>query len=166
MAYWVATQLQPRRERVAEHFLRLFGFEVYLPRVRRYQIRWHRRIETLRPYFPGYGFTRIELQWHSIKQVPGVIRVVQIGADEPARVPDEVIDALRARERDGAIDPPEEKSSRRLPKVGDRLQVVHGPFAGHSGLCAAVSGRRVDVLLLIFKTARRVEIERSAVRIV
>ncbi len=52
MAYWAATQLQPRRERVAEHFLRLFGFEVYLPRVRRYQIRWHRRIEMLVPLFP------------------------------------------------------------------------------------------------------------------
>jgi hypothetical protein len=33
MAYWSATQLQPHRERVVEHFLQQFGFEVYLPQV-------------------------------------------------------------------------------------------------------------------------------------
>jgi hypothetical protein len=33
-----------------------------------------------------------------------VIRVVRIGDDEPVHVLDKVIDALRARERDGAID--------------------------------------------------------------
>jgi hypothetical protein len=45
MPYWAVTQLQPHRERVAEHFLGQFGFEVYLPRVRRHLIRWRRRIE-------------------------------------------------------------------------------------------------------------------------
>jgi hypothetical protein len=38
--------------------------------------------------------TRIELQWHGVKQRPGVIRLVRIGNDEPAHVPDKVIDAL------------------------------------------------------------------------
>jgi hypothetical protein len=45
------------RERVVEHFLRLFGFEVYLPRIRRYQIRYHRRVEFQTPLFAGYCFT-------------------------------------------------------------------------------------------------------------
>jgi hypothetical protein len=48
---WAATQLQAHRERVAEHFLQQFGFEVYLPRVRRHRIRWRRRIEYFTPYF-------------------------------------------------------------------------------------------------------------------
>jgi len=39
MAYWAATQTQAHRERVAERFLKQFGFEVYLPRVWQ---RWHR----------------------------------------------------------------------------------------------------------------------------
>jgi hypothetical protein len=62
---------------VAERFLKQFGFEVYLPRVWQ---RWHRfgrRIQVRAPYFPGYCFTRIELQWHNVKQCPGVIRVGQ-----------------------------------------------------------------------------------------
>ena len=33
MAYWAATQTEAHRERVAERFLKQFGFEVYLPRV-------------------------------------------------------------------------------------------------------------------------------------
>lgn len=102
---------------MAEHFLKQFGFEVYLPRVRRYQVRYHRRVETLRPYFSGYCFTRIELQWHDVKECPGVIRLVRSwGHDEPVHVPDEVIDALRKRERDGAIDLPNEKRGRKNPE--------------------------------------------------
>ncbi|MBO0912670.1 MAG: hypothetical protein J2P13_12835 [Acidobacteria bacterium] len=38
-------------------------------------------IELLVPFFPGYCFTRIELQWHDIRGCPGVIRVVKAGGD-------------------------------------------------------------------------------------
>jgi hypothetical protein len=34
-----------------------------------------------------------------------VIRVVRSGSDEPAHVPDEIINAIRKRERNGAIEP-------------------------------------------------------------
>jgi transcription antitermination factor NusG len=162
VAYWAATQLQPRRERKAQHFLELFGYEVYLPRVRRYWIRHHHRVEVLRPYLPGYCFTRIELQWP--RQCPGVIRLVKIG-DEPARVPDEVIDAIRRLERDGAIDPPQREDAKAL-KIGDRVQVVSGVFAGHSGLCARVESKHVEVLLFILGSQRRVQLRRHAVRAV
>jgi transcription antitermination factor NusG len=165
MAYWVATQLQPRRERVAEHFLRLFGFEVYLRRVRRYQIRWHRRVEMLVPLFPQYCFTRIELQWHGMRQCPGVIRPVRIGDDEPVHVSDAVIDALRARERDGAIDLPT-KYGRARPKVGDRVRVISGPFVGHCGLCTSATHQQFGVLLLMLGSQRQVTLRRDAVDLI
>ena len=60
--YWAATQLQAHREHAAEYFLKQFGFEVYLPWQRHYWHRWGRRVEHLAPLFPGYCFTRIELQ--------------------------------------------------------------------------------------------------------
>jgi transcription antitermination factor NusG len=166
MAYWAVAQTQAHRERVAENFLRLFGFEVYLPRVRRHLIRFRRRTEYRTPYFPGYCFTRIELQWHGVKQCPGVIRLVRIGSDEPVHVPDEVIDALRARERDGAIDLPNEKRGRRIPRIGHRVQIVCGPFAGQSGLCTQVSRQQIGVLLLMFKAQRQVRLCRGAVELV
>jgi transcription antitermination factor NusG len=151
MAYWAATQLQRNRERVAEPFLKQFGFEVYLPRMWQ---RWHRfgrHIDVRTPLFPSYCCTRIELQWHGVRGCPGVIRVVRIGADEPVHVADEVIDLLRKRERDGAIDLPNGKHARRNPRIGDRLRVVSGPFVGFSGLCTQVSRQQVGVLLLMFK---------------
>jgi transcription antitermination factor NusG len=166
MAYWAATQLQPHRERVAEHFLQQFGFEVYLPRVWQHWHRFGRRINVRAPLFASYCFTRIELQWHGIRQWPGVIRVVRSwGHDEPTRVPDEVIDALRARKRDGAIDLPNAKRGRKNPRIGDRVQIVSGPFVGHSGLCTQVSRQQVGVLLLMFKAQRQVRLRPDAVEL-
>jgi transcriptional antiterminator RfaH len=159
--YWCTIQCQPHRERVAEHFLRLFGFEVYLPRVRHHQFRWRRRIERLMPLFPGYCFTRIELQWHVARQCPGVIRIVRGGSDEPARVPDRVITAIRSRERNGALDLP--KRGPRAPRVGDRVRVALGPFVGHTGVVASMSRGQVTVLLFMLGTQRQVRLRRDMV---
>lgn len=75
---------------------------------------------------PRLRFTRIELQWYELHQCPGVIRLVKSGGDEPTHVPDEVIDAIRKRERNGAIDPPKKRGL----KTGDRVQIVSGLFTG------------------------------------
>jgi transcription antitermination factor NusG len=163
VAYWAATQLEPHRERVAQYFLEQFGFEVYLPWVRRYQIRWRRRIEFLTPLFPGYCFTRIELQWHSVRQCPGVIRLVRTGDEpKPAQVPDAVIDAIRSRERNGAIDLLTKRGPR-TPKIGDQVKIVIGPFAGHLGICAAVSRGHISVLLFMLGAQRQVQLKHNAV---
>ena len=62
MAYWAATRLEANRENKAEFFLQLFGYETYLPKVR---WRDRRRRTKTGPLFPGYIFTRIELQWRT-----------------------------------------------------------------------------------------------------
>ena len=98
--------------------------------------------------------------------VSGRDPVVRIGADEPVHVPDEVIDALRARERDGAIDLPNAKRGRKNPRIGDRLRIVSGPFVGHSGLCTQVSRQQIGVPLLMFKAQRQVRLRRDAVEVV
>jgi hypothetical protein len=67
-----------------------------------------------------------------------VIRLVKSG-DEPTHVPDEVIAAIRRRERNGAIDLPKKRGL----KTGDRVRIVSGLFAGRSGLCAGVSREHV-----------------------
>jgi transcription antitermination factor NusG len=60
---------------VAQYFLEQAGFEVYLPKIsyrRRYK---GRRLTVLSPLFPGYLFTRIELQWRDVRLGPGVIKL-------------------------------------------------------------------------------------------
>jgi transcription antitermination factor NusG len=59
------------------------------------------------------------------------------------RPPDEVIAAIRRHERNGAIDFP-----KRGPKVGDRVQIVSGPFTGQSGLCTQAAAKQIGALVL------------------
>jgi transcription antitermination factor NusG len=47
----------------------------------------------------------------------------------------------------------------------DRMQVVSGPFVGHSGLCTQVSRQQVGVLVLMFKAQRQVRLRREAVEL-
>ena len=73
-----------------------------------------------------------------MNQQPGVVRIVRIGSDEPVHVPDEVIDALRARERDGVIDLPNEKRGRKNPRVEDRVRIVSAPHGSLRPLHAGI----------------------------
>jgi len=57
---------------------------------------WKFNVKHCRRYFPGYLFTRIELQWRGVRLSPGVIKLVMSG-DEPSHVPDEVIAEIRKR---------------------------------------------------------------------
>src|SRR5262249_20857666 len=52
------------RERVAEHFLGLAGFAIYVPRFREWRRINGRKIEHRSLLFSGYAFITIELQWH------------------------------------------------------------------------------------------------------
>ena len=103
MAYWAAVRFQLKYERLALHFLRLSGFEVYVPRLREQRTRHSCRVEVTPPLFPGYAFVVIELQWHAAHRAPGTLGLVMNGGG-PAHAPDGVIDELRSRERNGLIE--------------------------------------------------------------
>ena len=138
--YWACARLESRREALATHCLALAGFTVYLPRLRERRLVRGRRIEVSPPLFPGYAFVAIALQWHGARWCAGVRDLIMDGA-APARVPDGVIAEIRARERGGLVELPKSQ----LFRTGDRLRVIHGPFAGHVGpLCrdAATRARR------------------------
>jgi transcriptional antiterminator RfaH len=159
MPFWACAQLQPSRERLALHCLGLAGYTTYLPRLRQHRVSRGRRIETTPALFPGYCFVAIELQWHTARWAPGVVRIVLDGA-APARVPDAAIAEIRSRERGGLVEMP------RPPKFrpGDRVRVLHGPFIGLVGVYAGMKPReRVEVLLAILRGAQRVTLAADAV---
>ena len=159
MAFWAAAQLQPQRDQLALHCLKLFGFETYAPRLRDQRtIRGCKVIKT--PLlFPGYVFVLIQLQWSRARWSPGVVRLVMDGIT-PAVVPDAVVTSLKAREVNGLIELPPPPRFRR----GDRVRVLHGPLAGQVGLFAGIKPReRVAVLLTLLGSSRRVELAGSAV---
>ena len=138
MSYWTVAQLKPQGTRLALHCLTLAGYEIYLPRLRERRFVRGRRVDTEAPLFPGYAFVVVELQWHSARWAPGVIRLVMDGM-QPARVPDGVIDAIKARERNGAVELPKREF---VP--GDRIRIVEGVFRDHLGLYAGQTGASVS----------------------
>ena len=159
MSFWAAAQLQPQRDGLALYCLRQAGFETYAPRLREHRIA-HGRKEVRTPLlFPGYLFVLIELQWSRARWSPGVVRIVLNGA-APAAVPDGVIEDLKARETGGLIELPQPPKFR----PGDRLRVLHGPFAGHIGLYAGMKPReRIEVLLALLGGHQRVTLPKGDV---
>ena len=162
MSYWTAARYILAQERLALHFLRLAGFEVYLPRLREQRIVRGRRVEVTPPLFPGFCFVAIELQWHAAHRAPGTNGLVMNGGG-PAHVPDNVIAELRSREHNGLI----ELAKLRGLRVGSRVKVTAGPFAGQFGLFAGMRPRdRVTVLLTLLGSAQRVELPKAAIEAV
>src|SRR5262245_63629467 len=124
--YWACAQLEPNRERLALHCLaKVHGYEVYSPRIRA------ARADSTRPLFPGYCFLWVVAGWWAARWSPGVCRIVLAGS-VPAKVPASIIAELRGRERNGCVELPKPPPAR----PGDRVRLLHGPFAGHIGLYA------------------------------
>jgi len=144
---WYAVYAQAGKETFAASNLINQGFDVYLPRYRK--VRRHaRRVETvLAPLFPRYLFVHmdpLEQRWRSINGTFGVCYLLTDGA-APREVPEEIIDAMLARE-DGGIVPICPPSFRK----GQRVQVTDGPFTELEGLFECVDDQQRVVLLLEF----------------
>jgi transcriptional antiterminator RfaH len=160
--YWAAAQLKPQQERLALHCLALAGFQTYLPRLRERRLRRGKRVEITPLLFPGYGFVSIELQWVKAHYAPGVLRLVLDG-HTPARVPDRIINELRGRERNGLIELPKPRGL----QAGDRVRVLHGPFAGRLALYAGMKPHeRVEVLLAMLGGQLRAVLPKGNVQVV
>jgi transcriptional antiterminator RfaH len=158
MAYWACARLECRRETVAQHFLKLAGYQVYIPQVREQRLRRSRRVEVIAPLFPAYGFIVVEQQWHSARWSIGVTAIIMDG-EAPARVSDQVIDEIRRREVRGAVELPQP-----LMKVGARVRVTRGPFEGQLGLYAGMKPHeRVEVLLTLLGGQTRVALPRASI---
>jgi transcriptional antiterminator RfaH len=157
--YWACARLESRREAVAQHFLKLAGYQVYIPQVREQRLRRHRRVEIIAPLFPAYAFIVIERQWHSARWSIGVTAIIMVGV-APARVPDRVIDEIRRREIRGAVELAPAPGLRR----GDQVRILRGPFDGQLGLHQGMRPHeRVEVLLQILGGASRVTLARADV---
>jgi Transcription termination factor nusG len=85
MSYWAAAQLEPQRDGLALHGLEQAGFQTYCPRVRERRTLHDRKVVQTPLLFPGYLFVLIELQWHTARWSPGVVRLVLNGGDARGR---------------------------------------------------------------------------------
>ena len=118
---------QPQKEAGVVEHLRRQGYEPYCPRILRRITHARRTKEVLRPLFPGYLFVAMDpeiQEWSPISSTYGVRRLVKAGI-YPALLDGTFIDALKARELEGAITRPPNPY-----KVGEAIKFIDGPFEG------------------------------------
>lgn len=159
---WLVASTHRHREGFALENLQRQNFACYCPMVSR-EIRHARRKQTvLRPLFPGYVFVQICEDLTGLRLLHstyGVRSVVRCG-DKPSFIDSGFIDALRAREVDGAIVHPSS-----LYHVGQRVYMNGGPF---DGLVATIiemqEKERLVVLLDLLQQSVRVRLPAEKVR--
>lgn len=125
--------------------LRQQQFEAYLPRYRKRRRHARRVEEVIRPLFPRYLFVRLndEQPWRPINGTLGVRYIVCRG-DRPARLPDDIVNEIKAREdEDGLVRLEPSRFAR-----GAKVRLLAGPFADHVGLFEEMLDQDRVILLL------------------
>jgi transcription antitermination factor NusG len=156
---WYAVYTRSRHEKQVDLMLRRQSLETYLPLRRTWSRRRDRRVTVELPALPGYLFVRCVLYGEvraSLKKTPGVVRLVE-NAGQPCVIPEEEIESLRlvlARSFDVEAHP--------YLNVGDRVEVVRGPFVGARGLLVRVAPGRHKLVVAIEWINRAVAVEIDA----
>ncbi len=145
MEKWYVVATKSGCESMAEHHLRNQRFEVFLPRHKRIIRHARRAFERKAPLFPGYLFARFNpetIRWRAINGTVGVKSLVGRG-EQPSPLPLGFVEALlSATAADGTLDYAPALT------LGDRVEVISGPFARQVGeLCMLDERGRVAVLL-------------------
>ncbi|MFW6379801.1 MAG: transcription/translation regulatory transformer protein RfaH [Halorhodospira sp.] len=142
---WYLVYSKPRQEEKAWWNLDRQGFRCFLPFARTRRRRQRRYQTVIEPMFPRYLFIRLAAgveDWTPIRSTLGVTGLVRFGT-WPARVPDDLVDALRQQSREGCCDLSPEPL-----QPGERVRVLDGPFQEYEGIFrAARSEERVMILL-------------------
>jgi transcriptional antiterminator RfaH len=157
-ARWYVVQTHAHSEAKAAGHLTRQGFGAYLPRYLKRR-RHARRVETVAaPLFPSYLFVAVDMmcqRWRVIHSTIGVTRLVCNG-NEPASVPDVVVDALKRRENDEGF----VQLERRRFEPGTLVQITDGAFASCLGLFEGMrDDERATVLLDLLGRKVRVLID-------
>lgn len=148
MQQWYVVQTKPHKEQVARDNLQRQGYVAYCPMIsqsRHRRARWQRVIE---PLFPRYLFVQLtegEDDFSPIRSTLGVLNLVRFGG-VPAVIEQPVIDNIQQQEswleQNATVRPPW--------RSGDKVQILHGPFAGLDGVFTKQNkDERIVVLMRI-----------------
>lgn len=159
---WYVLRSKPHKEGALARYATSKGLEVFYPRIRVDPV--NPRSRKIKPYFPGYMFVNVDMEQvglSSMQYMPLSIGLVKFG-DQPAPVPDQVIERLKRHV--GALW--QQRIQQRKFERGDRLLVRDGPFEGYEAIFDVyLSGRdRVRVLLEML-TGRPVGVELDPISI-
>ena len=156
-ARWIVATTHSHSEAIAREHLERQGLTVYCPMIRKRRSHARRVDTVLRPLFPNYIFIRLAAAggiWRPIQSTTGIRNIVRFG-DEPAALDSAFIEALRAREEDGAVVRPATPFA-----VGQQVQIDGGPLDGLMARILALNDReRITVLLEVMNRGVRTQVD-------
>jgi transcription antitermination factor NusG len=147
---WYAAYTNPNHEKRVAKRLEARSVQYFLPLYKSTSVWKDRRVLIHRPLFPGYIFVCLPVRsGFGALQVPGVVRLVGFG-ERPSEIAGPEFDTLRAGVSSGVDIRPHPRV-----KVGARVRVCEGPFAGLRGtlLCERNSHRLVLTIPVIERSA-------------
>ena len=159
---WYAIHTKARQEYVAMENLVRQSYEVFLPLIRQSRRRRGRWQAVTEPLFPGYLFSRLDLEADNIapiRSTRGVAGLVRFGG-LPCPVPADVVENLQSLQEseEGVI------CTATLFQPGDRVSISEGPLAGLEGIFLAASGKeRVSLLLDFLGKQQRIDVSRHQI---
>jgi transcription antitermination factor NusG len=143
---WFALHSHPNKEDLLAQQVELRGFEVFFPFLPAHPV--NPRARKIKPYFPGYIFTRVDLDQSGLsvfEWMPYTTGLVKFGG-EPAFVPDVLVKAIQKRIHEIISN---KGDDREILEQGDVVLIHEGVFEGYEAIFDAnLSGNeRVRVLL-------------------
>jgi transcription elongation factor/antiterminator RfaH len=136
--FWYVLHTKSRFENVVNEGLIKKSIEVFLPKVRVRSKRRDRKVMIRVPLFPGYLFVKTDLAPYEhieIVKTVGAVRLIG-NKDGPIPVPSETVQSLKIMVKGS-----DTVSTGTRFRKGDRVMVVHGPFAGVVGTFARYGGK-------------------------
>jgi transcriptional antiterminator RfaH len=143
---WYLIQTKPRQENLARLNLERQGYTIYMPVIPVRRRRRGKLYTEAGPMFPLYLFISLSDgidDWGPIRSTLGVAKLVTFG-NIPARVPESLIETLKACEDTKGIQIIQSKAYR----AGDKVRITDGPFVGYEAVIQSSSARTRSVLLL------------------
>src|SRR5947207_8256911 len=159
-AHWFCLRAQPKREHIAAVGLRRrFGITCLAPRLRSRKLTRRGAVWFVEAMFPGYFFAQFDYptERRRVEHAAGVRGILQFG-DRLATIDAATIENLRQRmEADEVItfDPD--------LKVGQEVQIAHGPLQGLEVLVTQLlpASERVRVLLEFLGRSLQMEVSKE-----
>ncbi len=161
--HWYLVHTKPRQEACALQNLEQQGYDCYLPLLASEKLIKGAVTKLAEPLFPRYLFIRLDTgdsakSWSPIRSTRGVSKLVSFG-NQPAKVSDELVDLIRARETSGEI------AEKRLFNPGESIRVVDGPFTGVEGIFQSIDGtQRVRILIELMSKPVRMAVSPNSIR--
>lgn len=159
---WFIVHTKFQQDRICAEALERKRFGVYLPMGQRIVKHARREEVVMRPALGRYLFVGFDPEaqigrlMSEVKRTIGVEWMIQpAGSRAPLPVPPAIVEALRTAEDAGLFDDPRcirirdgMSLASRLPKRGDKVRVMEGPFAGFlAEVASAPSESRIEIVI-------------------